>query len=66
MKIVKYPDGSYALRKFSLLYLRWVYKDLYHGPYWWDSSSNYFRDCKGTIEDIKRFDPRCVAWDGKG
>ena len=49
-KIVRFKDGTYGFRKFSLLYLGWVFLDLETDLCcWWPIKSRYFRgDCKGT------------------
>ena len=48
MKLVKFKDGTYGVRKWSWLSLSYRYLDLKHGFYWWDRSSSFFRGCKGT------------------
>jgi hypothetical protein len=36
-------DGKYAVRKFSLFYLNWVYFD-FSTPYFWYPKDAYFQD----------------------
>lgn len=55
MKIVKFADGKWALRRFSVLILIWVYKDLATDHnFWWPRSSMYFRDCLANSEEEVR------------
>ncbi len=44
MKIVKFSDGKYALRKFSLFYLGYAYSD--PAGFWWTKWDGYFTDCR--------------------
>lgn len=54
MKIVKFKDGNYAIRRFSLLYLTYVYKDLKHLRFWWERSDSPYRDSRSTdLEEVK-------------
>jgi hypothetical protein len=48
MKIVKFKNGKYAIRKGIVSY---EYKDL-KTNYWWSRYSNYFSDCQGTLKEI--------------
>ena len=50
MVIVKFKDGKYAVRKFSITGLCYEYKDL-KDTYWWSRGSNFFSHCKGSLED---------------
>ena len=48
MKIVKFQNGSYGIRKWSFGY---QYKDL-KDHFWWSLQSNHFKDCQGTIAQV--------------
>jgi len=50
MKIVKFKDGTYGIRRWSLLSLEYEYKDLQHFA-WWPLSSCWQKDCRGTLEE---------------
>jgi hypothetical protein len=52
MKIVKFEDGTYALRKFSVLSLGYVYRD--PSGYWWTIWSKWFDDCRVDYETAVR------------
>ena len=52
MKIVKFKDGSYGIRRGWLF--GYEYKDL-RGSFWWRISETYFIDCKGTKEQVMKF-----------
>ena len=47
MKIVKFGDGKYGLRK-GLIFYR--YLDLQGGDYWWEKNGYYFATCRGSKE----------------
>jgi hypothetical protein len=60
VKIVKFQDGTYGLRKFSWIDLSWRYKDL-DGPMnatrgmWWSRRSNCFDECcRGDLATVVR------------
>lgn len=53
MKIVKFNDGSYGIRKWSLLHLQYVYLDLNNRNYWWSLGSRWIKDCKGSLEEVQ-------------
>ena len=51
MKIVKFKDGTYAIRKGWRF--NYQYKDL-NGKYWWSKNErDFFPMCKGNREDIE-------------
>jgi hypothetical protein len=55
MKIVKFEDGRYALRKRILFVLWYVYKDLMSYDFWWDINSRFIEDCKTfNLDELKR------------
>lgn len=56
MKIVKFDNGKWALRKFSVLMLGWIYKDLAtHANFWWTKNSASFKDCLvDSEEEVRR------------
>lgn len=51
MQIVKFSDGQYGIRK-SYFFLWYVYKDLKTTSHWWTKGSEYFKDCRGTREEV--------------
>lgn len=52
MKIVKWADGTYSVRRWFLYY---EYKDLRSYSYWWGKSSWYLSSCKGTLDKCQDF-----------
>ena len=56
MKIVKFKDGTYGIRKgFRLLgWVEYWYRDLVSQRLclWWRTGSGYFKDCKGTKDAV--------------
>lgn len=61
MKIVKFSDGRYAIRKFRLIEIFfgcvYVYLDLNsdsHFKYWWNIDDAFFDNCKGTLKQCKK------------
>lgn len=55
MKIVKFRDGSYGLRKwvFNLFEFGYVFADLNSYGFWWNVNSRHFPNCKGTLDSVK-------------
>jgi hypothetical protein len=56
MKIVKFKDGTYAIRRLNIFPFMWGYhyKDLRSkGSYWWKIDEEYFSECKGTLQECK-------------
>jgi len=53
MKIVKFDDGKYALRKFSFSEMRYLYKDL-TGGVWRKPDNAWFKDCLADSEEEVR------------
>lgn len=52
MKIVQFDNGKWALQRFSLFYLRIVYKDLASCNDWyWPQNSQFFEDCLADSKD---------------
>jgi hypothetical protein len=49
MKIVKFKNGTYGIRKGWLFYR---YRDL-ELNYWWPLSSKYFKDCQASLEIVQ-------------
>jgi hypothetical protein len=56
VKIVKFKDGTYGVRRVSF----WVpfpwfeYLDLRSNSlYWWDQRDAYFTDCQGTLAEAQ-------------
>ena len=56
MKIVKFKDGTYGVRRFSLFF-GYVYKDLANSgaDFWWPRDSRSFRDCRSSKENAEAF-----------
>lgn len=57
MKIVKFKDGKYGIRKFRFSELGWVYKDLglvnSENNHWWSKNGNHFlTECRGDFEKV--------------
>ena len=50
MKLVKFNNGNYGIRRLTLF--GYKFKDL-KGIYWWDIKSQFFPNCKGTEKDVK-------------
>lgn len=60
MKIVKFKDGNYAVRRFSILKLGYEYKDMNgKNDYWWARTgydARYFSDCLcSDLNKVKAF-----------
>ena len=52
MKIVKFKDGTYGVRKWFGFYL---YQDLTIPGLWWSRNSKFFSDCRGTLSQAEYF-----------
>ena len=52
MKIVRFKDGAYGIRRFTPF--GYQYKDIAYCPdrLWWGITSSYFKDCKGTLKEV--------------
>ena len=52
MKVVKFKNGKYAIRKWSLFYFGYVYLDTTYSSsaVWWRKRDKWFKDC--YINDI--------------
>ena len=60
--LVKFQDGRYGYRKFSLFYLSYVFLDLRaRGEMWWDTNSTYYNDCKGDLDILESAIKNLVA-----
>lgn len=54
MNIVKFMNGTYGIRKFSIIYLQYIYLDMSsYACFWWTRKSNYFRDCQTTLKQCQ-------------
>ena len=54
MKLVKFSDGTYGIRKGNF-FSGYKYLDLKEKTqYWWYKSSEYFEDCKGSEEQVRK------------
>ncbi len=53
MKIVKFRNGKYAIRKWCF-FGGYEYKDLKNKCHWWGKEDIYFNDCMGTLEEVKK------------
>lgn len=57
MKIVKFKDDTYALRKGFRWFGGYMYIDLQsHNKFMWSIDSEWFGDCVGSLEEVL-----CVA-----
>ena len=55
MKIVKFDDGKYALRKFSFFEMKYLYRDLMPAAeHWWGRKDRWFKDCLADSEEEVR------------
>lgn len=54
MKIVKFADGKYGIRRRAwwALWMGFEFLDLLNEALWWPTGSVYFRDCRGTFESV--------------
>ena len=52
MKLVKFADGKYGVRRRAwwTLWMDYEFLDLANQGFWWSAGSRYFRDCRGTRE----------------
>lgn len=48
MKIVKFEDGTYGIRRYW--FFGWFFNSLYNTKYVWRSDKNVYEFCKGTKE----------------
>ena len=53
MKIVKFKDGTYGVRRLSLF--GYEYKDFRNPQFWWLRNSQYFPDCHGTHAEAEYY-----------
>ncbi len=55
MKIIKFRNGKYAIRKWSFIFGGYEYKDLKDSKcFWWGREEPFFDNCKGTLEEVKK------------
>jgi len=52
MKLVKFKNGKWGLRKGSFIW-GYSFRDFKNGGFWWSQESQHFRDCM-TDEDTAR------------
>ena len=53
MKIVKFKDGTYGVRRLTLF--GYKYKDLRSLRHWLSRNSPYFSDCHGTLAEAEYY-----------
>ena len=53
MKIVKFKDGTYGVRRLTLG--GYEYKDFRSPRYWWLITSKFFADCRGTLTEAEYY-----------
>ena len=53
MKIVKFKDGKYGVRRLTLF--GYKYKDFRVVPFWWSRNSRFFSDCRGTLTEAEYY-----------
>lgn len=61
--IVQFENGEYAIRKYSFLYLKYIYKSL-SSSYWWSGDSDYFEAC--ITKDLKAIKDKLIYLTDKG
>ena len=55
MKKVKFKNGKFSIRKFSIWMPGFEYRDLKSvQTLWWGRNSKYYTNCQGTEEDVDR------------
>lgn len=52
MKIVKFSDGKYGVRKWTLF--GYEYLDLLQPVFWWGLDSTFFGYCHGTLQAAEK------------
>ena len=52
MKVVKFDDGMYAIRKWVWGTLEYKYLDLENTEFWWGDIINIDRFCKGALDHV--------------
>lgn len=50
IKIVKFKDGKYGIRKGVF---NFSFKEL-SGDYWWTRNSGFFSECKGNLKEVEK------------
>lgn len=53
MKIVKFKDGTYGVRRLTLF--GYEYKDFRSLKHWWSLNSICFADCRGTLAEAEYY-----------
>lgn len=54
MKIVKFKDGKYGVRQWSLFDFGYLFLDLNSPKFWWGPDKHFFRnDCRGTLDEVR-------------
>lgn len=53
MKIVKFKDGTYGVRRLTLF--GYEYKDFRSIEFWWSRNSQYFPACHGTLTEAEYY-----------
>lgn len=55
MKIVKFKDGKFGIRRFNLFF-GYEYLDLNHddAQYWWTRGDIFFNDCKKDLPTCQK------------
>ncbi len=51
MKIVKFKDGTYGIRKLTIIGYQFL--DIEKADYWWFNKEYVNTKCKGTLEQTK-------------
>lgn len=51
--VVEFRNGTYAVRKLSIFWMGWCYKDLKtNKDYWWPIKSQFHDDCTTTSLEV--------------
>ena len=53
MKIVKFKDGRYGVRK-SCIFIDFYLDLVSYDTNWWTTRSKWMKDCKGTLEECRK------------
>lgn len=53
VRIVQFKNGKYGIRKWSLLFCKYMFLDLQHYRHWWPIGSRWIVDCQGDLEIVQ-------------
>lgn len=52
MKIVRFKNGKYGIRRFNVFRMKHEFKDL-KDEYWWEQGSRLMPHCQGSEEAVR-------------